>query len=197
MDFPEIFYRDRDAERDGELLFADADGNRLELTTYSSRYENAAYTLIFPDGYAEEKRMLVYSHPESEDVCVRVRDAALCRAVHDNFWGRIRSSVLQTDGPAWYYEQHRPQTSPVPSGGMMGAFWAANPGVNPLSNTAQGEGKAAEDAWTCPSCGRADNRSRFCPDCGTGSPLWTCPGCGRSGNRSKFCPDCGAKRPER
>ncbi len=196
MDVPEIFYRDRDAERDGELLFADADGNRLDLTTFSKWYKNAEYTLVFPDGYAEEKRVFVYAHPESEDVYVRVRDAALCRAVHDDFWGGIRSSILQTDGPAWYYEQFRTRSSPVPMGGMMSALWAANPGADPPSDTAQGKEKAPENVWTCPTCGRAGNRSKYCPDCGAGSPLWTCPGCGRTGNRSKFCPDCGARKPE-
>lgn len=49
--------------------------------------------------------------------------------------------------------------------------------------------------WTC-SCGKADNRGKFCAECGTPKPAeagWTC-SCGAV-NQGKFCPECGAKKP--
>ena len=57
-------------------------------------------------------------------------------------------------------------------------------------------------SWICPSCGKQDITSKFCPECGAAKPIpvaadsWTCPGCGMKGISSKFCPECGTKRPE-
>ena len=50
--------------------------------------------------------------------------------------------------------------------------------------------------WTC-SCGHADNRGKFCAECGAKKPEeagWTC-SCGAV-NQGKFCCECGAKKPE-
>ena len=56
--------------------------------------------------------------------------------------------------------------------------------------------------WVCPSCGKQNITSKFCPDCGASKPVvaapdrWTCPNCGMKDITSKFCPECGTKRPE-
>lgn len=50
--------------------------------------------------------------------------------------------------------------------------------------------------WTC-SCGKTDNRKKFCEECGSPKPSaagWTC-SCGNV-NQGKFCPECGRKKPE-
>lgn len=50
--------------------------------------------------------------------------------------------------------------------------------------------------WTC-SCGKNDNRGKFCAECGSPKPAaagWTC-SCGQV-NQGKFCPNCGSKKPE-
>lgn len=50
--------------------------------------------------------------------------------------------------------------------------------------------------WTC-SCGKTDNRNKFCEECGSPKPAaagWTC-SCGQV-NQGKFCPNCGSKKPE-
>ncbi len=50
--------------------------------------------------------------------------------------------------------------------------------------------------WTC-SCGRKDNRGKFCQECGLPKPAldgWTC-SCGHV-NQGKFCQECGRKKPE-
>lgn len=59
-------------------------------------------------------------------------------------------------------------------------------------------GGAAEPilGWTC-SCGKADNRGKFCVECGSPKPSeagWTC-SCGQV-NQGKFCCNCGKKKPE-
>ena len=66
---------------------------------------------------------------------------------------------------------------------------------------AGGQGAARMQApvpgWTCASCGKTDNRGRFCEECGAKKPEaagWTC-SCGAV-NQGKFCQECGAKRPE-
>lgn len=49
--------------------------------------------------------------------------------------------------------------------------------------------------WTC-SCGKADNRGKFCMECGSPKPSeagWTC-SCGTV-NQGKFCQNCGSKKP--
>lgn len=50
--------------------------------------------------------------------------------------------------------------------------------------------------WTC-SCGKTDNRGKFCQDCGAPKPAaagWTC-SCGAV-NQGKFCSNCGSRKPE-
>lgn len=50
--------------------------------------------------------------------------------------------------------------------------------------------------WSC-SCGKTDNRGKFCEECGSPKPAnagWTC-SCGTV-NQGKFCTECGAKKPE-
>ena len=57
-------------------------------------------------------------------------------------------------------------------------------------------GGAAVPGWTC-SCGKTDNRGRFCMECGAKKPDaagWTC-SCGTV-NQGRFCSECGAKKPE-
>lgn len=59
-------------------------------------------------------------------------------------------------------------------------------------------GGAAEPilGWTC-SCGKADNRGKFCVECGSPKPAeagWIC-SCGQV-NQGKFCCNCGKKKPE-
>ena len=50
--------------------------------------------------------------------------------------------------------------------------------------------------WTC-KCGSADNRGKFCQECGSPKPAdagWTC-SCGTV-NQGKFCCNCGSRKPE-
>ena len=63
---------------------------------------------------------------------------------------------------------------------------------------------AVAGGWNCPSCGKRNIQSRFCPECGSRKPepiissnpeVWDCPNCGTKSINSKFCPECGAKKP--
>ncbi len=79
-------------------------------------------------------------------------------------------------------------------GNMFGVSQPQNqqPQMKPASTVAEG----AVLGWTC-SCGRADNRGKFCQECGLPKPAldgWTC-SCGHV-NQGKFCQECGKKKPE-
>lgn len=76
---------------------------------------------------------------------------------------------------------------------------------NAASNTSAGAASAAAPAastvggavlgWTC-SCGKTDNRGKFCAECGKPKPAeagWTC-SCGHV-NQGKFCQECGKPKP--
>jgi membrane protease subunit (stomatin/prohibitin family) len=55
---------------------------------------------------------------------------------------------------------------------------------------------AAVPVWKCTSCGKADNVSKFCGECGSPKPVkddWQCE-CGTV-NTGNFCHDCGKPRP--
>ncbi len=82
--------------------------------------------------------------------------------------------------------------------GMGGMFGVPQPGqaqqpqMKPASTVAEG----AILGWTC-SCGKTDNRGKFCQECGLPKPAldgWTC-SCGHV-NQGKFCVECGRKKPE-
>lgn len=88
--------------------------------------------------------------------------------------------------------QNNKQQSNIPQSDMGGAG---------LYNTAQ-ENQAQETVaapilgWSC-SCGKEDNRGKFCTECGAPKPAeagWTC-SCGHV-NQGKFCSECGSKKPE-
>ncbi|MBE5866630.1 MAG: SPFH domain-containing protein [Lachnospiraceae bacterium] len=69
-------------------------------------------------------------------------------------------------------------------------------GMQPQQNPQMQPMGAAVLGWTC-GCGHADNRSKFCSECGAKKPDdagWTCT-CGAV-NQGKFCPECGSKKPE-
>ena len=76
-------------------------------------------------------------------------------------------------------------------GNMFGTS-QQSPQMRPASTVAEG----AVLGWTC-SCGRGDNRGKFCQECGLPKPAldgWTC-SCGHV-NQGKFCQECGRKKPE-
>ncbi|MBR1930391.1 MAG: SPFH domain-containing protein [Lachnospiraceae bacterium] len=80
------------------------------------------------------------------------------------------------------------------NGGMMGGNAQAPQGQQMQSNP-QMQPQGAILGWTC-SCGHADNRGKFCAECGSPKPAeagWTCT-CG-SVNQGKFCSNCGSKKP--
>ncbi len=66
----------------------------------------------------------------------------------------------------------------------------------PAQPVAPAQASAPVLGWTC-SCGKTDNRGKFCAECGSPKPAeagWTC-SCGHV-NQGKFCMECGKKKPE-
>ena len=82
-------------------------------------------------------------------------------------------------------------------GGMMGMPGGQQMQQAPQNQAAPQNHQAAPVlGWTC-SCGKADNRGKFCSECGAPKPSeagWTC-SCGTV-NQGKFCSNCGSKKPE-
>ncbi len=85
---------------------------------------------------------------------------------------------------------------------MMGANAFGGNGMGQQMPQMQNFGGAAPGGaapvlgWTC-SCGKADNRGKFCQECGAPKPAgagWTC-SCGTV-NQGKFCGNCGSRKPE-
>ncbi len=70
-------------------------------------------------------------------------------------------------------------------------------GQNPQGQYRQPAGAAAPElGWKC-KCGYADNKGRFCAECGSPKPVdagWTC-SCGGV-NQGRFCTSCGSRKPE-
>ena len=76
---------------------------------------------------------------------------------------------------------------------MMGNNMYAQQPQQPAFNAAPAAAPVL--GWTC-SCGKADNRGKFCQECGAPKPAaagWTC-SCGHV-NQGKFCAECGSKKP--
>lgn len=81
-------------------------------------------------------------------------------------------------------------------GNMLGGVAAvqnaqASAPLKPAATVADG----AVLGWTC-SCGQADNKGKFCSNCGLPKPAldgWTC-SCGHV-NQGNFCQECGRKKP--
>ena len=80
---------------------------------------------------------------------------------------------------------------------MMGG--QQNPQMQQMQNSQMqnpAAGAAPVLGWTC-SCGKTDNRGKFCAECGAARPVsagWTC-SCGHV-TQGKFCQECGKRKPE-
>lgn len=85
----------------------------------------------------------------------------------------------------------------VALGAMGGVINMSKNAVSPMFDQSVGAGSAVS-GWDCPSCGRRDIASNFCPDCGAKKPEakagWDCPNCGEKGIGSNFCPNCGRRK---
>lgn len=80
--------------------------------------------------------------------------------------------------------------------GMMGGGVNLMGGGQQMSQAQNAGAAAPVPGWTC-SCGKTDNRGKFCAECGKAKPVsagWTC-SCGHV-NQGRFCQECGKKKPE-
>lgn len=82
------------------------------------------------------------------------------------------------------------------NGGFMQNGVQQNQQAAPMMQQPAAAPAGAVLGWTC-ACGKADNRGKFCAECGQKKPDdagWTC-SCGKV-NQGKFCTECGGKKPE-
>lgn len=82
------------------------------------------------------------------------------------------------------------------NGGGMGNMMGGQQAVRQAPQMQSPAAAAPVLGWTC-SCGKTDNRGKFCEECGAPKPDsagWTC-SCGHA-NKGKFCQECGRKKPE-
>lgn len=82
------------------------------------------------------------------------------------------------------------------NGGGMGNMMGGQQAVRQAPQMQSPAAAAPVLGWTC-SCGKTDNRGKFCEECGAPKPDsagWTC-SCGHV-NKGKFCQECGRKKPE-
>lgn len=81
-------------------------------------------------------------------------------------------------------------------GGMANMMGGQQTASGQQTSQMQNPGATPILGWTC-SCGKTDNRGKFCEECGAAKPAnagWTC-SCGHV-NTGKFCQECGKKKPE-
>ena len=205
------------------------EGDPLLGNSYQHYYEGAYYRLLFPDwprGYDRETEPAVYRISADKTVNARVEDASLREAVRKDYWKKIDAAMAHPlpDGPPIElferslreYAKNNPNPPEISFGGladlaerqqkdfsgMMDGPGMIAPQVRSALLESMEKGSAAEGKapWTCPSCGKADNTGKFCPECGQAKPVtgegWTCPKCATEGNKGNFCVGCGARRPE-
>ena len=85
--------------------------------------------------------------------------------------------------------------------GMLGFMSMANPPVQKDAAPSGGSPALPGTKWVC-TCGFAENKGKFCMNCGKPRPAsendgrWVCPNCKTARNAGKFCAACGTPRPE-
>ncbi len=161
-------------------------------------YSQVYYHLLWPNwpaGYGRETVPAVYTLDEAKGEYRAVKDEGLREAIAAHYWQEIdeqNARMMTMPGPMR-------RTGPMGAQGMIQTgFTGMMDGSYMTPQPPQSAPVSA--AWTCPSCGKAGNQSRFCPECGAPKPEkgegWTCPLCGTEGNTGNFCPGCGGARPE-
>ena len=193
------------------------EGDPILGNSYRHHYGGAYYHLLFPDwpeGYRRDVQAAVYLEDKEKGEHRRVRSETLSEAVRRDYWRKIdyMSAHPMTDGPSMErferdlreYAKEHPNPPNTPFGGLTGLAeqqqkWASGMADGSYMTPQPPKTAPVLDHWTCPSCGKAGNTGRFCPECGGPRPQkegeWTCPACGQAGNSGNFCAECGAKRP--
>ena len=168
MEFPEKLFDLKEDEDGYGHYFRDEKGNMIK-STYTHWYDGVKYRLMWEsrDEYTKVPPV-VYAPVENSGEYDRVTDQTLIDKLFMSFLEYV-SKQLQTDGPAWYYENLRNQGG-SPALGMM------SQDLGMMLMNSQPQKSASMDF----SDMKAD--IRFCPNCG-----------GKREGELKFCPECGAR----
>ena len=166
MEFPEKLFDLKEDEDGYGYHFRDENGE-LVTSTYSHWYDNNKYRLIWEskEDYLDVPPA-VYRSVDANGVYERVTDDHLIGMIFTSFRGYV-SKQLQTDGPAWYYENLRnPGGSPA-LGMMSKDLGMMLMNSQPPKSASMDFSDMKTDIRFCPNCGgKREGELKFCPECG-------------------------------
>jgi hypothetical protein len=163
MALPERIHRKTD---ETDYVLVDDEGNEVKKGLYKHWYAGKRYAMIWETKYSPLETPTVYEEPNDDDHFFMIHDDALIAEIADDFWKAV-SQPLQTDGPAWYYENKRPDIGPMePVKNFMGISGLNMIEGNEPKKIERPKNIIHEDGtWTCVTCNHV-NSGRFCSECG-------------------------------
>ena len=166
MALPEKLFDLKEDEDGYGYHFRDENGEMVN-STYSHWYDKEKYRLIWEskEDYLDVPPA-VYGPVSANGVYDRVTDEELVGKIFMSFRESV-SRQLQTDGPAWYYENLR-NPGGSPALGMMSremGMMLMNQQLTKSETMDFSDMKA--DIKFCPNCGaKREGKLKFCPECG-------------------------------
>lgn len=161
MALPERIHRKTD---ETDYVLVDDEGNEVKKGLYKHWYAGKRYAMIWETKYSLLETPTVYEEPNDDDHFFMIHDDKLIGEIADDFWKAV-SQPLQTDGPAWYYENKRPDImEPVKNfmgiSGLNMMMGEEPQKIERPKNIIHDDG-----TWTCVTCNHV-NSGRFCSECG-------------------------------
>ncbi len=147
-------------QAENDYKYYDDEGNMIPKNSYQHWYKSVSYILIWEGKYDSRELPAVYERNGDSLEYNRLQHKELTEAIADDFWMKV-SQPLQTDGPAWYYEQNKH------AAGMMGFTDMMLKRAQEELNKANKISSRAGDKF-CRNCGAALKKTaKFCEECGT------------------------------
>ena len=166
MALPERIHRQTEGVKETDYVLVDDEGNEVKKSLYKHWYAGKRYAMIWETKYSPLETPTVYEEPNDDDHFFMIHDDELIAEIADDFWKAV-SQPLQTDGPAWYYENQRHDIGAMdPVKNFMGIS-----GLNMMMGEEPQKIERPKNiihddgTWTCVTCNHV-NSGRFCSECG-------------------------------